>query len=132
MAAVPAETAIRRVREESNRRIAAHDADGAVAMMADAVMVIPSGGSPLTGKAAVHAAFAGSFADPDFLTYERLPDRIDIAPDGGSATETGRWTGRWKARGGYPKLGGRYTARWRQDGGRWTILSEVFEPDPTA
>ncbi len=100
--------------------------------MVDAVMVIPSGGTPLTGKAAVHAALADSFADPDFLTYERLPTRIEIAADGSGATETGRWKGLWKARGGHPKLAGHYTARWRQDGGQWLILSEIFAPDPTA
>lgn len=130
-AAIPAETAIRQAREESNRRIAAHDANGAVAMMADAVLVIPSGGGPITGRAAVRAAFAAGFADPDFLTYERRPDRIEVTADGSGATETGRWRGLWKPRSGQPALSGRYTARWRQEGGRWITLSEIFEPDPT-
>jgi ketosteroid isomerase-like protein len=129
IAAVPAETAIRRAREQSNRRIAAHDADGAVAMMADAVLVIPSGGGPISGRAAVRAAFAAGFADPDFLTYERLPDRIEVTADGSGATETGRWRGLWKPRSGQPALSGRYVARWRQDGGRWITLSEIFEPE---
>lgn len=130
MAATSAEAAIRRVREESNRRIAAHDADGAVALMHEAVMVIPSGGGPLAGRAAVRAVFAASFADPDFLTYERRPDRIEIAADGSGATEAGRWRGLWKTGGRHPKLAGHYTARWRLDAGRWLILSEIFEPDP--
>lgn len=129
-AAAPAETAIRRARDQSNRRIAAHDADGAVAMMADAVLVIPSGGGPISGRAAVRAAFAAGFADPDFLTYERRPERIELAPDGLSATETGRWRGLWKPRSGQPTLSGRYTARWRQHGGSWITLSEIFEPEP--
>ncbi|WP_016745445.1 YybH family protein [Rhizorhabdus wittichii] len=129
IAAAPAETAIRRAREQSNRRIAAHDADGAVAMMADAVLVIPSGGGPISGRAAVRAAFAAGFADPDFLTYERLPDRIEVTADGSGATETGRWRGLWKPRSGQPALSGRYVARWRQDGGRWITLSEIFEPE---
>ncbi|WP_235536429.1 MULTISPECIES: YybH family protein [unclassified Sphingomonas] len=130
MAATPAETAIRRVREESNRRIAAHDADGAVALMQEGVLVIPSGGGPLAGRAAVRAVLAASFADPGFRTYERLPDRIEVAPDGATAAESGRWRGLWKADSGHPTLKGGYTARWRLDGGRWTILSEIFEPDP--
>lgn len=129
IAAAPAETAIRRARAQSNRCIATHDAHGAVAMMADAMLVIPSGGGPITGRAAVRAAFAASFADPGFLTYERHPDRIEVSADGMSATETGRWRGLWKPRSGQPSLGGRYTARWRQDGGRWITLSEIFEPD---
>jgi ketosteroid isomerase-like protein len=129
MAAAPAETAIRRLRAESNRRIAAHDADGAVAMMADGVMVIPSGGGPITGRAAVRSAFLAGFADPDFLTYDRQPERIEIAADGLSATETGRWRGLWKPGSGQPTLAGRYTARWRQEAGGWVTLSEIFQPD---
>lgn len=129
MTAAPAETALRRLRDESNRRIAAHDADGAVAMMADAVMVIPSGGGPIIGKPAVRGAFLVGFADPDFLTYDRQPERIEIAADGQSATETGRWRGLWKPGSGQPTLTGPYTARWRQDAGGWVTLSEIFQPD---
>jgi len=129
-AAAP-ETAIRRAREESNRRIAAHDADGATALMDETVLVIPSGGGLLSGRAAVRAALEASFADPDFVTYRRAADRIAIDPDG-SATETGRWKGLWKAEAGRHALSGHYSARWRKQDGRWLILSETFRPQEGA
>jgi len=100
--------------------------------MVEDVAVMPSGGTLLTGREAVREALAASFADPDFITFRRAADRIVPSAESGTAQESGRWKGLWKAGRGRSAIGGSYTAEWHFDGERWLILAETFLPDDHA
>ena len=68
-------------------------------------------------------AFAGQFADPDFVAYVRSAETVEIATDGVRAAETGRWVGRWK---GGVEMSGVYMAAWRQNRGQWLLERELY------
>jgi ketosteroid isomerase-like protein len=116
------EIAIRQLRDQSNAAIARHDVGPAVAIHHDHARIIGSDGSLLDGAAAIARAFAASFADPDFVTYERCP--LSIAVNGSTAAETGNWTGQWRRR----EVRGTYLARWSREGAGWRIVAELFVP----
>jgi ketosteroid isomerase-like protein len=116
------EITIRQLRDQSNAAIARHDVGPAVAIHHDHARIIGSDGSLLDGAAAIARAFAASFADPDFVTYERCP--LSIAVNGSTAAETGNWTGQWRRR----EVRGTYLARWSREGAGWRIVAELFVP----
>jgi len=116
---------IRALRDESNRAIAAHDAERSTAMMADDVTVDVAGGPTLRGVTAVRDAFAEQFADKRFETYVRTPEQLTLETPQ-LARERGRWVGRWRTSAGRHEQGGRYEAEWRLVGEEWTIGAETF------
>ena len=116
------EITIRHLRDQSNAAIARHDVGSVVAVHHDHARIIGSDGSLLDGAAAIARAFAASFADPDFVTYERCP--LSIAVNGSTAAETGNWTGQWRRR----EVRGTYMARWSREPAGWRIVAELFVP----
>jgi ketosteroid isomerase-like protein len=117
------EDAIRARRRLTNKLIAAHDAARLRPFFAAGANVIVGDGSLILGAEAVIQAFAGQFADPAFLAYERTPDRVTIDAEGGRAAEHGRWLGTWKDS---APLSGDYLAVWRKVTGQWVIESELY------
>jgi ketosteroid isomerase-like protein len=115
--------AIRAKRKLTNRLIAAHDAARLRPHLADDMLLIVGDGSLIQGADAVVAAFAGQFADPAFLAYERSTEQVELADDGQRAAETGRWVGTWK---GGVAVSGVYMAAWRLARGQWLLERELY------
>ena len=114
--------AIRARRRLTNKLIAARDAARLRPFLAGDVCLIPGDGGLITGADAVVAAFADQFRDPDFITYVRSTDTIDVDIPGDRAAEGGRWVARWKT----GEMTGTYLACWRRMAGQWVIESELF------
>jgi ketosteroid isomerase-like protein len=119
---------IRELRTASNAAIARHDGDGAVAAMRDDVKVIISDNKLIPDRPAMLSAFQRSFADAQFITFLRRPERIDLDAERMTASEAGQWTGQWRSDCGTRVVTGRYFARWIRGGDRWQIASELFVP----
>ena len=122
----PYTNAIRARRAESNTAIASRDADATVAVMLPGVTVAVAGGPLLTGRAAQHAAFADQFADRAFRGYERTPSEITTRDGDTTATERGRWVGRWQRGLRTEEMRGAYVAEWRLVDGVWMLHSEIY------
>jgi ketosteroid isomerase-like protein len=110
-------------RKLTNRLIAGKDAARLAPFLAGDVKVIAGDGSLILGARDVLAAFAGQFADPDFVAYVRTTQRIDLDAEGARAAEHGTWVGTWRAAG---EQSGTYLAVWRKVTGQWVIESELF------
>jgi ketosteroid isomerase-like protein len=110
-------------RKLTNRLIAGKDAARLAPFLAGDVKVIAGDGSLILGARDVLAAFAGQFADPDFVAYVRTTQRIDLDAEGARAAEHGTWVGTWRTAG---EQSGTYLAVWRKVTGQWVIESELF------
>lgn len=86
------------------------------------IRLIAGDGSLILGADAVVEAFAGQFADPDFVTYVRTTEAVEIDALGERAAEHGRWTADWKG----SEMGGTYLAAWRRSLGQWILESELY------
>jgi ketosteroid isomerase-like protein len=117
------DAAIRAKRKLTNRLIAAHDAARLRPHLTDDMLLIVGDGALIMGAEAVVAAFAAQFADPDFVTYARTTETVELAADGARAAETGRWVGRWK---GGVEVSGVYMAAWRESLGQWRLERELY------
>ena len=120
--AVAPEDAIRARRRLTNKLIAAHDAARLRPFFAADARLIAGDGGLLLGADAILDAFAGQFRDPEFGTYVRDAETVEIDQAGERAAETGRWTAHWKA----GEMSGRYLACWKKQTGQWVIESELF------
>jgi ketosteroid isomerase-like protein len=117
------EDAIAARRKLTNRLIAGKDARRLAPFLAPDVKVIAGDGSLILGAADVLAAFAGQFADPDFVAYVRTTAGVDLDAEGARAAERGTWVGTWRAAG---PQSGTYLAVWKKVTGQWLIESELF------
>jgi len=109
-------------RRLTNKIIAAHEAARLKPFLAPDVRLIAGDGALILGADAVIEAFAAQFADPDFVTYVRTPERIEIDTAGLRAAEHGRWVADWKG----ADMAGTYLAVWRKALGQWIIESELY------
>ena len=116
------EDAIRARRRLTNKLIAAHEAARLKPFFAPDIRLIAGDGGLILGADAVVAAFAGQFADPDFVTYVRTPQTVEIDVQGERAAEQGRWIADWKG----SEMAGAYLAVWRKSLGQWVIESELY------
>ena len=106
------ESAIRAARRQSNRAIAAHDADGVVGLMLPEYVGVSSGNNRTIDRDAARASFAQLFASRPGLVFVRTPRAINVNRAWGQAGEIGRWTGRWSGPNGPSRVGGDYFAKW--------------------
>jgi ketosteroid isomerase-like protein len=116
------EDAIRARRRLTNKLIAAHEAARLKPFFTPDVRLIAGDGALILGADALVEAFAAQFADPDFGTYVRTPDTVELDAAGERAAEHGRWTADWKGAG----MAGTYLAVWRKSLGQWVIESELY------
>lgn len=114
--------AIQARRRLTNKFIAAHDAARLRPFFAPDAKVIVGDGSLIMGADQIIQAFAGQFADPDFVTYLRTPSRITPDQDEARASEAGEWVATWKT----GQASGDYLAVWRKVTGQWVIEAELF------
>jgi hypothetical protein len=115
--------AVRARRKLTNRLIAAHDAARLKPFLHPGVTLIAGDGTVLSGATAVLEAFAAQFADPAFVTYERITATLELDADAARAAESGRWIATWRDA---PTLTGTYLAVWRKAAGQWVIESELY------
>lgn len=116
------EDAIRARRRLTNKLIAAHEAARLKLFFAPDARLIAGDGSLILGADEVVKAFAAQFADPDFVTYLRTPQTVELDAAGERAAEHGRWRADWKGQ----ELAGSYLAVWRRSLGQWIIESELY------
>ena len=114
--------AIRARRRLTNRLIAAHEAQRLRPFFASDVRLIPGDGGLILGAEAVVEAFAAQFRDPDFVTYVRTPDSVELDAAGQRAAEAGHWIAHWRS----GDMAGTYLAAWKKVTGQWVIESELF------
>ena len=120
------ERAIRRLRADFNRAIAAHDVSALPKFWREDLHVTTGAGRQLSGREAVRAAFEAIFADATFITYTRAPDKVELSSSGVRAAESGHWLGQWKKPDGMMEWRGTYLAMWRKEDGQWLIQSELY------
>ena len=116
------EDAIRARRRLTNKLIAAHEAGRLRPFLDPQVKVIAGDGALITGANAVIAALEAQFRDPEFVTFARTPERVEVDQAGLRAAESGRWVGSWSQ----TRMTGVYLAAWRKVTGQWVIESETF------
>ncbi len=123
---------IRALRAASHVAISARDVEAVIALMVEQVTVSVAGGPTLVGRDASRLAFIEQFADPSFRGYVREPSTITVHDPPITASEEGRWVGRWQRGLRREEQRGVYTAEWRwRDAGRgWQLASEVFVSGP--
>jgi hypothetical protein len=114
--------AIRARRRLTNKLIAAHEAARLRPFFAADAKVIVGDGGLILGADEVVRAFAAQFADPDFVTYLRETESVELDAEEGRAAERGRWNASWKSGGS----SGAYLAVWRKAVGQWVIESELY------
>lgn len=115
--------AVRARRKLTNRLIATHDAARLRPFLHPGVTLIAGDGTVLSGATAVLEAFAAQFADPAFVTYERITATVELDADAARAAESGRWIATWRDA---PTLTGTYLAVWRKAAVQWVIESELY------
>ena len=116
------EDAIRARRRLTNKLIAAHEAARLRPFFAPDVKLIVGDGGLILGADAVVEAFAAQFADPDFVTYLRTPQTVELDAAGARAAKHGRWSADWKGQ----AMAGAYLAVWKKSLGQWVIESELY------
>jgi ketosteroid isomerase-like protein len=110
-------------RRLTNRLIAAKQADRLAPFFDPGAVLIAGDGATIIGRPAIIQAFAAQFADPAFIAYERIADRVCLDAAGLRAAEHGQWTGRWA---GGVTMSGDYLAVWRKVFGQWVIERELY------
>src|ERR1700744_1350746 len=95
---IEAATAVRARRRLSNKFIAAHEAARLKPFFLPDARVIAGDGTLIAGAGAIVEAFAGQFAEPGFLAYERTTTRVALDEAQERAAEHGTWVGSWRGR----------------------------------
>lgn len=116
------EDAIRARRRLTNKLIAAHEAARLKPFFAPDMRLIAGDGTLILGADEVVKAFAGQFADADFVTYVRSTETVELDAAGERAAEAGRWRADWKG----AEMAGSYLAVWRKSLGQWVLESELY------
>jgi ketosteroid isomerase-like protein len=112
--------AIRAARIAQNAAIVANDVDRIASFWTDDVVITRGLGAIVQGRDAYRAMWVH-----DSVTYQRLPERIEVSAAWPLAIESGTWRG-VVAGSAKPVIHGRYSAQWLKRDGRWLIHSEVF------
>ena len=119
------EAAIRAARAHSNRSIARRNLLGIADSLAEDFVVIIGDGTFVPTRAAYLKLFKQGFDAPKTsLTYERIPDRIDVSTDTALASEEGHWIAINFT--GTITHTGSYAAMWRQAPDGWKLRSELY------
>lgn len=122
------EADIRAARAAYGAAIDAHAPERFGAVLHRDFVQIGSGGSTIAGAATVAASYAANeFKDPAFITYERVPEAIEVSPNGTLAMERGHWQAKLRnPAGGVEGNAGAYQAGWVREDGRWQLRTEAY------
>ena len=119
------ESNIRAARAHSNRSIARRNLLGVADSLAENFCAIIGDGTFVPTRAAYLKLFKQGFDAPKIsLTYERIPDRIDISSDASQASEQGHWIA--TDANNKTVFTGTYAAMWQHTPESWKIRSELY------
>jgi ketosteroid isomerase-like protein len=119
------ESTIRAARAHSNRSIARRNVLGVADSLAENFCAIIGDGTFVPTRAAYLKLFKQGFDAPKTsLTYERIPDRIEVSSDASQASEQGHWIA--TAPSGSTAYTGTYSAMWQQTPEGWKLRSELY------
>ena len=119
------ESAIRTARAHSNRSIARRNLLGVADSLAENFVAIIGDGTFVPTRAAYLKLFKQGFDAPKTsLTYERIPDRIDVSTDASQASEQGQWIATDATN--KTAFTGTYSAMWQHINATWKIRSELY------
>jgi ketosteroid isomerase-like protein len=119
------ETEIRAARAHSNRSIQRRNLLGVGDSLAENFVAVIGDGTFVPSRAAYLKLFKQGFDTPrTSLSYERVPDRIEVAADSSLASEHGHWIA--LAPDGSQTHTGTYMATWRRTPSGWKIRSEQY------
>jgi ketosteroid isomerase-like protein len=119
------EANIRAARAHSNRSIARRNLLGVADSLAENFVAVIGDGTFVPTRAAYLKLFKQGFDTPKTsLTYERIPDRIEISTDASQASERGHWI----ATDAHNKTAftGTYMAMWQHTNDAWKLRSELY------
>lgn len=120
----PGEAEIRIARQSSNQALKHHDIQSFAASLDTDFVMIRGNGVLVPTRQAYIDTFTQDFANPKAVTYERIPDSIDLSTAAPLAAEHGHWIGTRPS--GSRAYGGTYLAMWRKTGTGWKLRSELF------
>lgn len=123
----PDEAAIRQTRSAFNDAIARKDLNAIEAILCDDCLVVPSGSTDHVDKRGMLAVYAGHFADPAFVTFDRTTALVLLSADRRRASELGIWRGSWRSDGGERARSGSYQAVWLPSQRGWRLIRESYE-----
>ena len=119
------EAQIRNARAHSNRSIARRNLLGVADSLAENFCAIIGDGTFVPSRAAYLALFKQGFDAPKTsLTYNRIPDTIQLSTALPIAAEQGHWTATDAAN--KTIYTGTYTAMWQHTPDGWNIRSELY------
>ena len=119
------ESTIRAARAHSNRSIARRNLLGVADSLAENFLAIIGDGTFVPTRAAYLKLFKQGFDAPKTsLTYERIPDTIQLSTDNPLAAEQGHWIATDAA--GNTAYTGTYMAMWHHTEDGWKIRSELY------
>jgi len=119
------EANIRAARAHSNRSIARRNLLGVADSLAEDFVAIIGDGTFVPSRAAYLKLFKQNFDDPkNSLTYERIPDTIQVSATESLAAEQGHWIATTAT--GKVTHTGTYAAMWRHTPDGWKIRSELY------
>jgi len=119
------ESTIRAARAHSNRSIARRNLLGVADSLAENFCAIIGDGTFVPTRAAYLKLFKQGFDVPQTsLTYERIPDRIDVSSDATQASEQGHWIATDASH--QTAFTGTYAAMWQRTPEGWKLRSELY------
>jgi ketosteroid isomerase-like protein len=119
------EAAIRNARAHSNRSIARRNLLGVADSLAENFCAIIGDGTFVPTRAAYLKLFKQGFDAPKTsLTYERIPDRIEVSTDSSLASEQGHWIATDASN--KTIYTGTYSAMWQHTEDGWKLRSELY------
>lgn len=119
------ESNIRAAREHSNRSIVRRNLLGVADSLGEDFVAVIGDGTFVPSREAYLKLFKQAFDAPKTsLSYERVPDRIEISTSAPLASEQGHWIA--KHFDGSIAHTGAYAAMWRHTPDGWKLRSELF------
>jgi ketosteroid isomerase-like protein len=116
------------LRAASNRALAAHDVEGAMAATADDYVTIGGDSSVERGAAENRKGWVEEFATPGHDRYVRTARDVEVGVRKGvlRAAESGRWEGIDHKPAGESRPFGSYFVHWSKASGSWLAVSETY------
>jgi len=119
------EADIRAARAHSNRSIARRNVLGVADSLAEDFVAVIGDGTFVPSREVYLKLFKQNFDDPKHsLTYERIPDTIQVSATEPLAAEQGHWIATTAT--GKVTHTGTYAAMWRHTPDGWKIRSELY------
>lgn len=120
--------AIRELRAQNNRALAAHDLDATMRIVGDDFVLVGGNSGIDRSRDDDRKAWAEEFARPGHDRYVRTPGKIEVGARKGAwrAAEAGTWEGIDHLPAGESRPFGSYFVHWSKATGEWKVVSETY------